>query len=242
MTAPCTDGRKRVLLVGRVSRGERQQDPESQLCPLRVVASRRGWEVQKELSLRMSAWDPTSAAEVLRQVLEPVREGKVDVVAVWALDRIYRGDVPGAFRLLDELELHLGAEFYSLQESFLCSGADQEQRELMLALRSWAARWDSNRKSERLRAKVESKRNRAEAGGGRARWGRGVLPTSSDQVAVHRLSAEGLTQREIAARLAFSPSTVNRLLRRPPELGVSPLAEKQRDPSPETGGRRAGED
>ena len=232
----------RALLAGRVSRGERQQDPENQLGPLREVARRRGWAISLELPLRMSAWDPRTAPEVLRQVLEPVREGNADIIMVWALDRIYRGDIPGAFRLLDEIELHLHASFYSLQESFLCTGADREQREWMLSFRAWAARWDSNRKSERLKAKVTAKRNRAAAGGGRATWGRGILPSDQDLVAAHRLRGEGLTQREIAGRLTLSAATVNRLLKRSPELGVSPQAETEPGFSPEPGGRRAVED
>jgi hypothetical protein len=53
-----------MAVLGRVCRGERQQDPESPLAPLRAAAPRPGWDVVEEVALKRSAWDATSAAEV----------------------------------------------------------------------------------------------------------------------------------------------------------------------------------
>ncbi|MDE1822060.1 MAG: recombinase family protein [Euryarchaeota archaeon] len=206
--------RLRALLVGRVSTSDKQQDPESQLRALRELSHRQGWEIAGELRLHMSAWDDASAAEVRRQALEPLRQGRADVLVVWALDRIHRGTVPQAFRFLSEIEVHLACRFHSLQEPFLCTGANPEQRELMLSIRSWAARWDSERKSERLREKVRTKRRAAEIGGGRARWGRGRLPTAGDVREIWRLRGERLTQLEISRRTGLSQPTISRVLAR----------------------------
>src|SRR5882724_8125426 len=95
---------RRVVLLGRVSTSDRQQDPEHQLTPLRAAAVRLGWIVVEEVALKMSAWDETSAAEVRRRALAPIVDGRADTLAVWSLDRICRGGIEAAFALLRELE------------------------------------------------------------------------------------------------------------------------------------------
>ena len=205
--------RRRVVLLGRVSRGERQQDPEGQLGPLRAAAARLGWDVVEEVALKMSAWDESSAAEVRRRALAPIVEGRADTLAVWALDRVCRGGIEAAFALIAELEQHLGANLFSLQEPFLSTAtADRQSRELMVAMMSWVAKWESQRKSERLKAKVHSKKLKAEQLGQRALWGRGHVASDADVARVRELRATGLTVREIAAETGLSKSQVGRLL------------------------------
>jgi len=211
---------RRVVLLGRVSTSDRQQDPENQLAPLRAAAARLGWIVVEEVALKMSAWDEISAAEVRRRALAPIVTGKADTLAVWSLDRICRGGIEAAFALLRELEEHLGADLFSLQEPFLSTAtADRQTRELMVAMLSWVAKWESQRKSERLKAKVATKRNRAGALGQRAGWGGGakgghggVLASTEDVARVRELRADGKTLRAIAIETGLSKSQVGRLL------------------------------
>ena len=211
---------RRVVLLGRVSTADRQQDPENQLAPLRAAAARLGWVVVEEVALKMSAWDEASAAEVRRRALAPIVDGRADTLAVWALDRVCRGGIEAAFALLRELEEHLGADLFSLQEPFLSTAtADRQTRELMVAMLSWVAKWESQRKSERLKAKVVTKRNRAGAIGQRATWGGGgkggnggVLASAEDVRRARELRAAGKTVRQIAAELGLSKSQVGRLL------------------------------
>jgi DNA invertase Pin-like site-specific DNA recombinase len=211
-----------AVLLGRVSRGERQQDPESQLGPLRAAAARLGWTVAREVSLKLSAWDDETAAEVRRQALAPIEVGKADTLMVWAWDRFSREGIEGAFRELRHLEDHLGAAFWSLQEPFLSTAAPREQRELLLSIIAWAARWESQRKSDRLKAKVASKRARAESLGQRARWGRGVVASWLEVQRVHELRLTGQTVRGIAGEMKLSKSQVARIL-----AAVPPHAEGQ---------------
>ena len=86
---------RRVVLLGRVSTADRQQDPENQLGPLRAAAARLEWIVVKEVALKMSDWDETSAAEVRRRALAPIVAGRADTLAVWSLDRNPRAHVCG---------------------------------------------------------------------------------------------------------------------------------------------------
>ena len=133
---------------------------------------------------------------------------------MWAWDRYSREGVEGAFRELRYLEDHLGAAFYSLQEPFLSTAtADKAQRELLLSLVSWIAKQESQRKSERLRAKVASKRARSEQLGQRGVWGAGHLASDSDVARVRALAAAGKTVRAIAVEVELSKSQVGRLIR-----------------------------
>lgn len=229
---------RKVVLLGRVSRGERTQDPEGQLQALRAAAERFGWVVVKELSFKLSAWDDDQAARLQRAALEPIERGEADTLAVWAWDRFDRGGIESAFRLLSRLERHLGAAFYSLQEPFLSTAtADPETRELMIALAAWSAKRESQRKSERLKAKAQTKRARAEAGGGRAIWGRGRMPTTADVAQIGLLrDRDGLTIRGIAAETGLSRGTVHNVLR----SRVHPQAEGQTPELITSGGASSG--
>lgn len=203
----------RIVLVGRVSRGERQQDPQSQIIPLRAAADRLGWVVVDVVAEKLSAWDEREAAKVRDKALAPIVAGKADAIAVWALDRVCRGGIADAFAFLARLETHLGAGFYSLQEPFLNTATgDRQQRELMVSLLSWVAHWESQRKSERVKAKHTSKAAHAEAIGQRATWGRGYVPTALDRHAVIAAKKDGGTVRGIAAALRLSKSTVARII------------------------------
>lgn len=213
---------RRAVLLGRVSTDDKGQNPENQLAPLRAAAARLGWEIVEEIPLEMSAWDATAAAEVRRRALAPIVDGRADTLMVWALDRVCRGGIEAAFAFLRELEQHLGADLYSLQEPFLCTaGTDRQTRELMIALLSWLAKWESERKSERLKATVRTRRNRAAAIGQRAGWGGGargsrggVLASAEDVARVVALKAEKKSVRAIAAATGLSKSQVQRLLAR----------------------------
>jgi DNA invertase Pin-like site-specific DNA recombinase len=220
---------RRAVLLARVSTAERTQDPENQLVALRAAAARHGIVVVEEIALKQSAWDETSAGEVKRKALQPIVEGRADTLMVWALDRVCRGGIESAFALLAELEQHLGADLFSLQEPFLSTAtSDRQTRELMVALLAWVAKWESQRKSERLRATVTRKRNRSAALGQRGTWGGGAkgshggkLASAGDVERARALSAGGASVRAVAKELGLSKSQVARLLAKPAESAAS---------------------
>ena len=204
---------RRVVLFARVSTDDRGQTTESQLLALRAVAARMGWEVVAEVALELSAWNAKTAADVRRQALAAVRTHRADTLMVWALDRVCRAGIADAFALLNELEKHLGAGFYSYQEPFLSTAtADPGMRSLLLALFAWMAEQESTRKSQRVKARVENKRQRGAAIGQRGKWGRGHLPTAADMARVSELAAVGKSLRAISAETGVPRSTVWRLL------------------------------
>src|ERR1041384_582520 len=151
----------KAVLLGRVSRGERQQDPENQLGPLRKTAPKVGLEVVRELSLKLSAWDELEARDVWQQIIQAVTETGADTLMVWAADRFCRGGPREMLNRIFELEKHYGVHLYSYQEPFLSTAtADPHMREILVALFAWVAQQESQRKSERLRAKAATKRSR----------------------------------------------------------------------------------
>lgn len=182
-----------------------------------------------ELPRKCSAWDDAAAAEVQAEALAPIIAGEADTLCVWSLDRLTRGGIEAAFGLLRRLESQLHAELVSLQEPFLSTaGHSPEARELLLSILAWVARWESQRKSERLKAKVASKRASAANLGQRALWGRGRLATDEDVAYVLGMRRRGNSLRDIAAVVELSKSQIARIISGAP---VPPLAAGQTGPA-----------
>lgn len=210
-----------VVLGVRVSTDDKNQDPTNQLLPLRAAMARLGWVVAAEVVIEgLSGWDAKQAAEVKRRFLEPVLAGKADTLAVWCLDRVVRGGIEPTLAFVRELEQHHGAHLYSLQEPWASSATqDKATRELVMSLMAWIAQQESSRKSERVKAKVVTKRDRAGQIGQKAKWGRGSLPTAADRLRVWELRdcndghfGGPTSARQIAEATGIPKSTVNRIL------------------------------
>lgn len=210
------EGNRNVVLFARVSTDEGSQDLTTQLDALRALSERKGWDIVEEVTLERSAWDERSVKEVQQEALKPIKDGKADTLAVYCLDRISRAGVQQTFSFLRQLEEHFGAEFFSLQEPFLSTAtADPHQRELMASIMSWMAEQESRKISERVRRKVESKRNRAAAVDGEAKWGRGTLAKPEQEDKVLELREDGCSFREIAERVdGVSKSQAHRIVKR----------------------------
>lgn len=200
----------RALLVGAVSTADRDQDPENQLRPLRAAASRKGWEFE-EVVFRQSRFDGDSYREVADAVLRRLEGGGFDVLAVWAWDRISRQGAEEAFRFLRHLEDHLSVRFFSLQEPFLCTEAGREQRDLLLPIIAWVANKDSQRRSDRLVAKAQTKRISSAKLGQRSVWGKGRMATPEEVAAIRARRGEGI--RPLAREFGLSKSQVERILK-----------------------------
>lgn len=199
----------RALLVGAVSTADKDQDPESQLRPLRAVAERKSWEAE-EVAFKQSRYDEDSYREMRDAIMARLKDGGFDVLAVWAWDRLSRQGAEEAFRFLRELEEHLGVRFFSLQEPFLCTEAGREQRDLLLPIMAWVANRDSARKSDRLVAKAENKRAASSKLGQRAVWGKGRMATPEEVAAIKARSSAGV--RPLAREFGLSKSQVARIL------------------------------
>lgn len=101
----------RAALYARVSTLN-GQDVGLQLDELRQVAAQRGWEVVEYVDEGVSGAEARRPA--LDRMLADAQAGKIDVVAVWKLDRLGRS-LQHVLGLLDDLG-GWGVEFVSLRD------------------------------------------------------------------------------------------------------------------------------
>ena len=112
--APTVDKALRVGLYGRVSTTGHDQDVGLQLEELRQVAAQRGWVIVDEYVDEGISGSKESRPG-LDQMMEDARAGKLNVVAVWKLDRLGRS-LQHLLGLLDELT-SINVQFVSLRDT-----------------------------------------------------------------------------------------------------------------------------
>jgi putative DNA-invertase from lambdoid prophage Rac len=173
----------RCAIWARVSGGD--QHTENQVNVLRAWAADCGMEVAAEFVTEDSAWQDGSSNgkgaefEAARsEMLAGVRRGKYSVVLVWAIDRLSRKgseDMMKYLRLLAEN----GADVRSDQESWLVT-SDPMTRELLLGIFATLAKYESTRRSERIKAGLAAKKLRGEKVGGRVKGAKDKKPRRTE--------------------------------------------------------------
>lgn len=148
--------RRLVALYARVSTED--QTAENQIIELRDWLIRRQWEVVEIYRENETAWRAGHQHEWARLV-QDARMRHFDTVAVWALDRVTRQGIGYLFEQIAKLAQY-DVRLISLKEEWLESLGTMA--ELYTAQFAFFAKWDSDRKSERVkagmaRAKAEGK-------------------------------------------------------------------------------------
>ena len=187
---------KRAALYLRVSTVD--QHPESQLHDLRQLAAQRGLEIVREYTDKISG--TKSRRPGLDELLHDARHRRVDVLLVWAFDRIGRS-TRHVLEVLDELN-HLQVEFISFRENIDTGGP--LGRALIIIIGA-IAELERNLIIERVRAGMR----RAKLEGRHI----GRQPLSIDRQAVKRDRASGLSLTEISKSHNISRATVCRVLK-----------------------------
>ena len=88
----------RVALYGRVSTSDKDQNPETQLIPLREFAKAQNWEVFKEYTDQVPATDIAHRI-AWRDLLADASRRKIDLLIVWRMDRAFRSVLDAATTL-----------------------------------------------------------------------------------------------------------------------------------------------
>jgi DNA invertase Pin-like site-specific DNA recombinase len=187
---------KRVALYCRVSSVD--QHPETQLYDLRQMAQQRGFEIVKEYTDRICG--AKSKRPALDELMRNARHGKLDVVLVWAFDRMARS-VRHFLEVLDELN-HLNVEFISFRENVDTSGP---LGRAMIVIIGAIAELERNLIIERVRAGMR----RARLEGRQI----GRKPLDIDHAAVLRDRQRGMSLAQIAKTHRISRTTVRRALK-----------------------------
>ena len=126
-------------------------------------ASLHGHTIACTYQVGESAWnggkDSGDNRATLKAALDDAWQGQYKVLIIWALDRLTRAGAEEALRLI-RLFRERGVVVLSHQEPWL-NGTD-EIMDVLIALAGWQARYESNRRSERIKQGIA--RRKAEGG------------------------------------------------------------------------------
>ena len=138
----------KAALYLRVSTTE--QNVDNQLPALEAYTDSRGWQIVEVYQENESAWKSGHQKELAR-LLADCRNGRhrVDVVLVWALDRLSREGAAAILNLVNTFKAY-GVRVISYQESW--TEAPGAIGEVLYAIAGWVAKMESERRSERTKA------------------------------------------------------------------------------------------
>lgn len=193
-----------VAVYARVSTRDREQDPDTQLVPLREYAHRRGWSATPYV-------DQASAADLLHRIewarlLKDVRERRVDHVLAWKLDRCFRSALH-CLRTLEEWE-HYGVGFSCLTQDI---DTTSPTGRLLLTVLAAVAEFERGLISERVREGMNNARRNGRHLGrpkavDRPHVTKHLAPVLAD------LDGARISKREACRRLQIGMPTLNRIL------------------------------
>ncbi len=196
----------RAALYARVSTTGHGQDVGLQLDELRQVAAQRGWTLREEY-VDAGVSGAQTSRPALDRLLADAREGRVDVVAIWKLDRLARS-VSHLLELADSLNAW-GVGLVSVRDAHVDTTTPAGR--FTLQILGAVAELEKALIRERVVAGVR----RAQAAGkhcGRPRRDLDLRPALA-------LLREGRSLKETAGILGVSRTTLRRRLR---ETGAWP--------------------
>jgi DNA invertase Pin-like site-specific DNA recombinase len=189
----------KVAIYARVSRADKDQDPENQLRKLREYAVRQGWDIYAEFH------DYVSGAAQVKPALEKMlREGRArhyDAVLIVRLDRLGRS-TKQLLTMLEDLD-RFGV-------TLICADQQIETKSPSGKLLFTVLGAVAELELDLIRERTKDGLSRARAQGKRI----GRLPDSEATREIIRLKEQGLTIRQISERRGMSYQAVKQRLRR----------------------------
>jgi len=194
-----------VAIYSRVSTADKQQDPETQLLPLRDFCRAQGWKVFKEYVDQASALD-VARRSAWRELMDDATKRKFKAVVVFKLDRSFRS----VKHLHDTLALWetLGIGFKSIREQF---DTTTPLGRLLMNLIASLAEFELELIRERVKAGMDrAARQGKKIGRPSVTVRRGFTKKYEE---VTQLLAKGkISRRQAAKRLNIGYATLKRLL------------------------------
>ena len=145
-----------IAVYLRVSTNE--QETANQLPAIMAWCESHGYNKERIVFYQEneSAWKDGHQRELarLRKELQTGKR-KFDYLVVWALDRLSRQGIAAILHLINSFETR-GCKVVSIQESW--TDMPGGMRELFIAIAGWSAKYESDRRSERVRAGLERAR------------------------------------------------------------------------------------
>ena len=191
----------RVALYSRVSTKNKGQDPELQLSELREYAKARGWQIAGEF-VDAGVSGTKESRPQLDAMMRLAKARKIDVIAVWKLDRFGRS-LKHLVDALAELEA-VGVVFVSLRDNLDMS---TPAGRLMFHVIGAMAEFERSLIQERVRAGLAHARSKG------ITLGRPKVKRERDKHAklIRQMRDEGQSYREIADELGRSTMDVYRI-------------------------------
>lgn len=191
----------KAAIYARVSTQDKDQEPETQLAPLREFAQAQAWHVVGEFVDHASATD-FRGRTAWRNLLAHASRRKIDLILVWKLDRAFRS-VAHASTTLEQLRCW-GVSLRSYTEPW--ADTSSPQGELVFNLLATFAQFERSLIAERVRAGMARARRQGK------RLGR-PRAVNGEWEQVRTLIASGqMSQVEAARRLRVSRATIYRML------------------------------
>src|SRR5664280_2094887 len=190
-----------AALYARVSTKDKGQDPEMQLTELREFAAKRGWQVVGEF-VDVGVSGSKDSRPQLDNMMRLAKTRKIDVIAVWKLDRFGRS-LRHLVDALAELEA-LGVAFVSLRDNLdLTTPAGRMMFHVIGAM----AEFERELIRERVRAGLAHARSKGQKlGRPRVRRER-----DRDAKAIRKMRGEDNSYGEIANALGRTKSDIYRV-------------------------------
>jgi len=138
----------KVAAYLRVSTQE--QTTVNQLPAIEAWVMSRGHELSEVYQENESAWRNGHQRELAR-LLSDLRSGrrKYDILLCWSLDRLTRSGIAAILTLVNTFKKY-GCQVISIQESWTEQAGPMA--ELLFSITAWVAEFESQRKSERVKA------------------------------------------------------------------------------------------
>ena len=156
---------KNIAIYCRVSKddiGERFQDPENQLQPLKEFAERMNWNVKLIFIDKKSGADSNRPG--FKKMLAEARQHHFDLLLVWSLDRFSREPLLNTLSYVQQLKKH-NIALRSYTENIDTS--ETGTQELVMIILMWLSQEERNKISRRTKAGIQRRKNLGVWKGGR---------------------------------------------------------------------------
>lgn len=195
---------KKVAVYGRVSTTDKGQDVNLQLRDLRAYVGGRGWTTFREYVDNGISGTKDKRPE-LDTMMNDARKRKFDVVLVWRFDRFARS-TKHLLNVLDEFK-NLGIDFVSYMENIDTSSP---MGKMVFTIASAFAEFELNILKERVRAGLANARAKGKT------LGRPSAKVDGEELI--QLRSQGLSYREIGARLQVDKMVVLKTIKNYPQI------------------------
>jgi len=192
----------KAAIYARCSTDDKEQDPQTQIKPCLEYCKQHGYSMVKTYTDICSGRQDEQHRPQLVALLSDAAHRKFDAVVIWKMDRLSRLGIRHVFSLLEKFKL-FKVQVISVTEPYLST--DNPASELILAVLSWAAEYESKMTGQRVKAGIE----RVKAEGGT--WGR--KKAQFDLEKAMEMHSKGVPMLTIAQSLGVGYGTIHRALK-----------------------------